>query len=138
MTKAELLKVLDEKIEYIKGITYYNEKVKLKKILEGLIYIKDELPILYDRVEDGEFVPNEFEILSKKQFDLVKQCSEFSKMDDLKRHSDVMKALFSNIIDFELLYDENVIKIARVSLYGCPNVYIIYFEDVFKRKKISS
>lgn len=135
MTKAELLKVLDEKIEYIKGIPYYNEKVKLKKILEGLIYIKDELPILYDRVEDGEFVPNEFEILSKKQFDLVKQCSEFSKMDDLKRHSDVMKALFSNIIDFELLYDENVIKIARVSLYGCPNVYIIYFEDVFRRRK---
>lgn len=130
MTKAELLKVLDEKIEYIKCVPYYNEKVKLKKILEGLIYIKDELPILYDKVEDGEFVPNEFEILSKKQFDLVKQCSEFSKMDDLKRHSDVMKALFSNIIDFELLYDENVIKIARVSLYGCPNVYIIYFEDV--------
>lgn len=130
MTKAELLKVLDEKIEYIKCVPYYNEKVKLKKILEGLIYIRDELSILYDRVEDGEVLPNEFEILSKKQFDLVEQCSEFSKMDDLKRHSDVMKALFSNIIDFELLYDENVIKIARVSLYGCPNVYIIYFEDV--------
>lgn len=130
MTKAKLLKVLNEKIKYIKCVPNYNEKVKLKKILEGLIYIKDELPILYDKVEDGEFVPNEFEILSKKQFDLVKQCSEFSKMDDLKRHSDVMKALFSNIIDFELLYDENVIKIARVSLYGCPNVYIIYFEDV--------
>lgn len=135
MTKAKLLKVLNEKIKYIKCVPNYNEKVKLKKILEGLIYIKDELPILYDKVEDGEFVPNEFEILSKKQFDLVKQCSEFSKMDDLKRHSDVMKALFSNIIDFELLYDENVIKIARVSLYGCPNVYIIYFEDVFRRKK---
>ncbi len=138
MKEKEFVDVLNEKIKYIEGIPYYNEKVKLKKILEGLIYIKDELPILYDRVEDGEFVPNEFEILSKKQFDLVKQCSEFSKMDDLKRHSDVMKALFSNIIDFELLYDENVIKIARVSLYGCPNVYIIYFEDVFKRKKFSS
>ena len=46
-----------------------------------------------------------------------------------------MKALFSNIVDFELLYDENVIKMAEVTLHGCPNVYIIYFEDVFRRKK---
>lgn len=136
MKKAELLNVLDEKIEYIKGIPYYNGKVKLKKILDGLIYIKGELSILYDRIEDGEVIPNEFEILSKKQFDLVKQCSEFSKMDDLKRRSDVMKALFSNVIDFELLYDEAVIKMAGVTLYGCPNVYIIYFEDVFRKKVV--
>ena len=135
MKKAELLKVLDEKIKYIKCDPYYHEKVKLKKILEGLIYIKDELSILYDRVEDGEVLPNEFEILSKKQFDLVEQCSELYKKDDLKRRSDVMKALFSNIVDFELLYDENVIKMAEVTLQGCPNVYIIYFEDVFRRKK---
>lgn len=133
MKAKEFVDVLNEKIEYIK-CPYYNEKVKLKKILEGLTYIKDELPILYDKVEDGEVLPNEFEILSKKQFDLVKQCSEFSKMDDLKRRSDVMKALFSNIIDFELLYDEAVIKMAGVTLYGCPNVYIIWFEDVFKVK----
>lgn len=104
--------------------------------MEGLIYIKDELPILYDKVEDGEVLPNEFEILSKKQFDLVKKCSEFSKMDDLKRRSDVMKALFPNIVDFEILYDENVIKMAEVTLYGCPNVYIIYFEDVFRKKVV--
>lgn len=132
MKAKEFVDVLNEKIEYIKCVP--NEKVKLKKILEGLTYIKDELPILYDKVEDGEVLPNEFEILSKKQFDLVKQCSEFSKMDDLKRRSDVMKALFSNIIDFELLYDEAVIKMAGVTLYGCPNVYIIWFEDVFKVK----
>lgn len=136
MNAKEFVDVLNEKIKYIKCVPYYNEKVKLKKILEGLIYIKDELPILYDKVEDGEVLPNEFEILSKKQFDLVKQCSEFSKMDDLKRRSDVMKALFSNIIDFELLYDEAVIKMAGVTLYGCPNVYIIYFEDVFRKKVV--
>ncbi len=134
MKAKEFVDVLNEKIEYIKCVPYYNEKVKLKKILEGLIYIKDELPILYDRVEDGEVLQNEFELLSKKQFDLVKQCSEFSKMDDLKRRSDVMKALFSNIIDFEILYDENEVKMATVSLLGCPNVYIIWFEDVFKVK----
>lgn len=91
---------------------------------------------MYDKVEDGEVLPNEFEILSKKQFDLVKKCSEFSKMDDLKRRSDVMKALFPNIVDFEILYDENVIKMAEVTLYGCPNVYIIYFEDVFRKKVV--
>ena len=136
MNAKEFVDVLNEKIKYIKCVPCYNEKVKLKKILEGLIYIKDELPILYDKVEDGEVLPNEFEILSKKQFDLVKQCSEFSKMDDLKRRSDVMKALFSNIIDFELLYDEAVIKMAGVTLYGCPNVYIIYFEDVFRKKVV--
>lgn len=122
MKKAELLTVLDEKIEYIKCVPYYKEKGKLKKILDGLIYIRDELSILYDRVEDGEVLPNEFEILSKKQFDLVEQCSEFYKKDDLKRRSDVMKALFSNIVDFDLLYDEDVIKMAEVTLHGCPNV----------------
>lgn len=137
MKKAELLKVLDEKIKYIKCDPYYHEKVKLKKVLDGLIYIRDELPILYDRVEDGEVLPNEFEILSKKQFDLVEQCSEFYKKDDVKRCSDVMKALFSNIVDFELLYDENVIKMAEVTLHGCPNVYIIYFEDVLEEKSSS-
>ena len=66
MKEKEFVDVLNEKIKYIEGIPYYNDKVKLKKVLDGLIYIKDELPILYDRVEDGEFVPNEFEILSKK------------------------------------------------------------------------
>ncbi|MFR3155407.1 MAG: hypothetical protein ACLTON_00395 [Christensenellales bacterium] len=135
MKEKEFVDVLNEKIKYIEGIPYYNDKVKLKKILDGLLYIRDELSILYDRVEDGEVLPNEFEILSKEQFDLVEQCSEFYKKDDVKRCSDVMKALFSNIVDFELLYDENVIKMAEVTLHGCPNVYIIYFEDVFRRKK---
>ena len=135
MKEKEFVDVLNEKIKYIEGIPYYNDKVKLKKVLDGLIYIRDELPILYDRVEDGEVLPNEFEILSKKHFDLVEQCSEFYKKDDVKRRSDVMKALFSNIVDFELLYDENVIKMAEVALHGCPNVYIIYFEDVFRRRK---
>ena len=135
MKEKEFVDVLNEKIKYIEGIPYYNDKVKLKKILDGLLYIRDELSILYDRVEDGEVLTNEFEILSKEQFDLVEQCSEFYKKDDVKRCSEVMKALFSNIVDFELLYDENVIKMAEVTLHGCHNVYIIYFEDVFRRKK---
>lgn len=135
MKKAELLNILNKKINQLKSNPFCDDNMKVKKLLDGLIYIRDELPILYDRVEDGEVLPNEFEILSKKQFDLVEQCSEFYKKDDLKRRSDVMKALFSNIVDFELLYDENVIKMAEVTLHGCPNVYIIYFEDVFRRKK---
>lgn len=137
MTKAELLKVLDEKIEYIKCVPYYNEKVKLKKILEGLIYIRDELPILYDRVEDGEVLPSEFEILSKKQFDLIAECSNYSKMEDIKKLPKVMRALCSNIGDFDLFYDnDHVVKMAEVSLYGCPKEYIIYLEEItFKGKK---
>ncbi len=135
MKKAELLNILNKKINQLKSNPFCDDNMKVKKLLDGLIYIRDELSILYDRVEDGEVLPNEFEILSEKQFDLVEQCSEFYKKDDLKRHSDVMKALFSNIVDFELLYDENVIKMAEVTLHGCPKVYIIYFEDVFRRKK---
>lgn len=135
MKKAELLNILNKKINQLKSNPFCDDNMKVKKLLDGLIYIRDELSILYDRVEDGEVLPNEFEILSEKQFDLVEQCSEFYKKDDLKRRSDVMKALFSNIVDFELLYDENVIKMAEVTLHGCPNVYIIYFEDVFRRKK---
>ena len=135
MKKAELLNILNKKITQLKSNPFCDDNMKVKKLLDGLIYIRDELSILYDRVEDGEVLPNEFEILSEKQFDLVEQCSEFYKKDDLKRRSDVMKALFSNIVDFELLYDENVIKMAEVTLHGCPNVYIIYFEDVFRRKK---
>ena len=135
MKKAELLNILNKKINQLKSNSFCDDNMKVKKLLDGLIYIRDELSILYDRVEDGEVLPNEFEILSEKQFDLVEQCSEFYKKDDLKRRSDVMKALFSNIVDFELLYDENVIKMAEVTLHGCPNVYIIYFEDVFRRKK---
>lgn len=58
MKEKEFVDVLNEKIKYIEGIPYYNDKVKLKKILDGLLYIRDELSILYDRVEDGEVLPN--------------------------------------------------------------------------------
>ena len=39
MKEKEFVDVLNEKIKYIEGIPYYNDKVKLKKILDGLLYI---------------------------------------------------------------------------------------------------
>lgn len=137
MKKAELLNILNKKINQLKSNPFCDDNMKVKKLLDGLIYIRDELPILYDRVEDGEVLPNEFEILSKKQFDLIAECSNYSKMDDIKKLPKVMRALCSNIGDFDLFYDnDHVVKMAEVSLYGCPKEYIIYLEEItFKGKK---
>lgn len=137
MKKAELLNILNKKINQLKSNSFCDDNMKVKKLLDGLIYIRDELPILYDRVEDGEVLPNEFEILSKKQFDLIAECSNYSKMEDIKKLPKVMRALCSNIGDFDLFYDnDHVVKMAEVSLYGCPKEYIIYLEEItFKGKK---
>lgn len=137
MKKAELLNILNKKINQLKSNPFCDDNMKVKKLLDGLIYIRDELPILYDRVEDGEVLPNEFEILSKKQFDLIAECSNYSKMEDIKKLPKVMRALCSNIGDFDLFYDnDHVVKMAEVSLYGCPKEYIIYLEEItFKGKK---
>lgn len=137
MKKAELLNILNKKINQLKSNPFCDDNMKVKKLLDGLIYIRDELPILYDRVEDGEVLPNEFEILSKKQFDLIAECSNYSKMEDIKKLPKVMRALCSNIGDFDLFYDnDHVVKMAEVSLYGCPKEYIIYLEEItFKGKR---
>lgn len=122
MKRAELSEILKEKINQLESSTFYDDNLNSKKLLEGLSYIKNELLLLDDN--------NEFEILSKEQFDLIVRCSNYSKREDIKKLPNVMQTLCSNICDFDLFYNnDNIVKMAYVNLYGCPRTYIFYFKN---------
>lgn len=123
MKRAELLKILKEKINQLESITFYDDNLNSKKLLQGVSYVKNELLLLDDN--------DEFEILSKEQFDLISKCSNYSKREDIKKLPNVMQTLCSNICDFDLFYNnDNVVKMAVVSLYDCPMTYIFYFKGI--------
>lgn len=92
--------------------------LKAFQIVEGVDFILSEIEFISD--------DKEFEFLRKGEFEKYISISNLLKREDVKEMAAKWRELYGNIENMFVMFDEPAYKMAELSIYGAPSVYVIY------------
>ena len=96
--------------------------LKAFQIVEGVDFILSEIEFISD--------DKEFELLRKGEFEKYLSIANLLKREDIKDMAENWKELFGNIENMFIMFDEPVYKMAELSIYEAPSVYVIYIAKI--------